>query len=68
MIYFYCFLYFLVGYMVVRFAHRKMEKLPNLAVGIIGILFWPIVLVIMFVIVICLREQSGKDRLVDKLF
>jgi len=58
---FYLFLYFLAGYVVVRVAHHKIERVPNIGVAIFGMLLWPIVgIIVLFYI--------KKDWLIGKIF
>lgn len=39
-------MYLVVGYFAVRWAHRYGEPLPNLIIGVIGIIFWPLVILV----------------------
>lgn len=35
-------LYLIMGYFVVRYIHKTIEALPNLLIGLIGIVAWPL--------------------------
>ena len=55
--------YLIAGYFAVRFIHKNFEALPNVTIGIAGIIFWPFVVLFFLCMV---NKTNWTDRIFGK--